>query len=214
MQFSEELDKFAAAMCLAQNKFPVISKTSEVDFTHNGKRTQYSYADLSVFLEAVREPLFANGLSYLQDVTTSDNGGISVATMILHKSGQWWQSGAVIIRPSDSKPQSAGSSATYARRYSLCCCLGLTSKDDDDDAAENNQGPAETELFTGTAEQMGIISQLFGKYALHKDDRMKITNFFIDKKTPANYGAIEKAIEAYAEKRRESEGKDPADPNE
>lgn len=92
-----------------------------------------TYADLSSIIEASREPLAANGLSFVQVV--HDGEAAKVETIIVHESGQSISCGIVSIMPSKRDPQGFGSAITYARRYSLQSALGIPTEDDDGNEA-------------------------------------------------------------------------------
>jgi hypothetical protein len=79
-------------------------------------------------------PLSDNGIAWTQTIEMRD-GGLILATMLLHTSGQWIASEYPL--PSSGKPQEMGSATTYAKRYSLAAIVGIAADDDDDaDAAE------------------------------------------------------------------------------
>lgn len=92
-----------------------------------------TYADLSSIIEASREPLAANGLSFVQVV--HDGEAAKVETLIVHESGQWMSCGTVSIMPAKRDPQGFGSAIKYARRYSLESALGIPTEDDDGNEA-------------------------------------------------------------------------------
>lgn len=84
------------------------------------------YATLSAILDAVRPPLNANGLFINQ---TLEDG--TLCTYVWNEAGE----SATLCRipcglPAD--PQKAGSTLTYARRYSLLTAFGLFGDPDDD----------------------------------------------------------------------------------
>lgn len=201
---SHTIGKLALALSKAQAKFPIITKSSLVDFTHNGKQTKYSYADLALFVEATRKPLAENELAVLNDTWTTPNG-IAATTKLMHSSGEWVESRPMVIRPSDNKPQSIGSASTYARRYSQTGFLNLASSTDDDDAAAAaDRAPS---VFTGTKDQMTIITELFNQHEIHKDDRKKLTDWIISTEKHADDKAsLEVTVAAAAKKIKANEG--------
>jgi hypothetical protein len=94
----------------------------------------YKYADLASIIDAIRKPLSDNNIAWTQTIEMRD-GGLILATMLLHTSGQWIASEYPL--PSSGKPQEMGSATTYAKRYSLAAIVGIAADDDDDaDAAE------------------------------------------------------------------------------
>lgn len=142
MRRSEQLNELASALAQSQGMFTsaerehvakVMSKKGE------GSSYSYNYADLASYLEVCRKPLADCGLSFVQS-TEQDSGRVSVATMLLHKSGQWIEFPPLTLHAENALPQTIGSAITYARRYSLSAALGMASEaDDDGNAANGNQ---------------------------------------------------------------------------
>ncbi len=128
------IDKLAEALAKAQGKIKAPTKNRIVDFTHNGKRTKYSYADLADVIDAVRAPLSENGLSLIHILEQSDQG-FGMRTALLHSSGQKIETWYPLPNPSTMRPQEFGSSITYGRRYSVSLLIGIASEEDDDGAA-------------------------------------------------------------------------------
>ena len=85
------------------------------------------YASMENIVATIKKPLVKNGLSFVQ-LPTGDNG---LTTMILHVSGEWIRSTA-IMHPTKNDPQGQGSAITYLRRYALSALLGLVTDEDDD----------------------------------------------------------------------------------
>ena len=197
VKMSGAIGEIASALAKAQSEFPSIKKSQKVDFTHEGKRTNYSYADLSKFVEVIRPILSKNEIAVLNP-TITDERGVGVSTLLAHSSGQWLHSGLLFMRPGNNKPQSAGSAGTFARRYSLVSFLSLISEDDDDDAlaAQHALEP----VFTGTKQQMEVLMSLFNQYPLHKDDRRKLTDWLIEQKHPADAETLQITVAKASEK--------------
>lgn len=125
---SEKIDELAIALCKAQSEFPDIPKTKTVDFIYNGKRTNYTYADLSDVIKAIRPVLAKHGLSFDQNFRIHER--LVLWTMLMHTSGQW--KGGEFPIEIGSKHQETGSNITYIRRYTLCAALGIQSEEDND----------------------------------------------------------------------------------
>lgn len=97
------------------------------------------YAPLDVVINTVKPIMAQNGLSFIQS-TGSEGESILVTTLLIHESGEWIESDPLTLPAYQIKgggvkefnAQGAGSSLTYARRYSLSAMLGLSSEDDDD----------------------------------------------------------------------------------
>jgi hypothetical protein len=88
------------------------------------------YADLGNVMEAIKEPMEAHGLAFVQ---TIDNN--CVVTVILHESGEAMHLAPFPIIATKADAQGHGSALTYARRYSLQTALGVPAEDDDGNAA-------------------------------------------------------------------------------
>ncbi len=122
---SEQINEIAVALAAAS--LPNPKKTH----TANAGKYSYNYAPLSEVVEQVRKPLADQGLSYTQIVQQTE-AGITLVTLLMHKSGQWISGNYPLPKGLDS--QDMGKAITYARRYSLCAILGIAAEDDDDGA--------------------------------------------------------------------------------
>lgn len=126
--------KLYAALSKAQGVFPDIPKTKTVDFSHNGKRTFYKYADLADIFKAIRPGLKENGLSVIQKF---DEESQLLTTILAHESGEILTS--TIGINTKALPQALGSQLTYFRRYQLAGIVGVSADEDDDgQGAQNN----------------------------------------------------------------------------
>src|SRR5690349_14949873 len=129
---STEIKNLAAALAKFQGNIEAIKKDSVNPYFKS------KYADIAAIIEAIKKPLSENGLSYAQFPTGF--GGLT--TILMHTSGEWIED-TMEMKPTDDKPQSAGSALTYARRYALGAILGLaTEEDDDGNAASKGAGSA------------------------------------------------------------------------
>lgn len=134
-----EMSEISKALVAAQEQFPPIHKTKEVEVrTKTGGKYTFSYSPLEDILTAVRPILNGHGLAVVQ-IAQSGEGTVGVSTCLFHESGQTIQGGAVMAKAPES-PQEMGSLITYLRRYSLTAFLGLASEEDDDgNAATGNE---------------------------------------------------------------------------
>ena len=190
---SPGIGKIAAALAKAQAELPIIKKNKKVELNN----TSYTYADLSVFLEASLPILAKNDIAVLNPSVTGSEG-VGVSTVLVHSSGEWFRSGVVWMKPSDKKPQSIGSILSYARRYSFVSFVSMATGQDDNDAIAENSG--EIVPFTGTKKQMEIVSSLFNIHKLHKSDRQKLTDWLIVGKHPSDKDSLSTTIAAAAAK--------------
>ena len=125
MEHSENMSKIAAALAAFQSDVKDPSRDGE------NPHFRSKYVQIDGLLAAVRPILAKHGLSVVQ--STGGNGqDISVSTLILHTSGEWVQTDALVLKAVKADPQGAGSAVTYGRRYSLSAALGVAWDDDDD----------------------------------------------------------------------------------
>lgn len=127
MNKSETISKLAVALHKAQGQIKAAIK----DATNPHFRSRY--ADLSSIVEAVKAPLLAEGIVFLQGIEDGENG-VAVETMLLHTSGEWMSS-VLKIPASKQDAQGYGSAITYGRRYGLQSMCGVPAEDDDGNAA-------------------------------------------------------------------------------
>lgn len=129
MNKSDNINELASALAKAQGAMRFAIKDANNPFFKS------KYADLSSVVEAIRDALASNGLSYMQHLHHSEKHEVCVETVILHSSGQWISCGTVAIPVNKNDAQGFGSALTYARRYSLSAAVGVVADDDDGNAA-------------------------------------------------------------------------------
>jgi hypothetical protein len=135
MKTTPEIDQIAAALSLAQGAIKPASKDSL------NPHFKSKYADLASVIEAIREPLFTNGLAIVQESITCSEG-VSVTTRIIHNSGQWIETGPLTVPMDKLNAHGVGSAGSYAKRYSILGALNVSSMDLDDDGNEASIGTA------------------------------------------------------------------------
>lgn len=133
MKMSEKINELATALGKAQGEMKGASKDSANPFFKS------KYADLASVWEAIRAPFSKNGLAISQ-VTSEDEKGLVLTTLLLHSSGEWI-SGEIRINPVDQKPQTLGSAISYMRRYALSAMAGVYAEDDDGNLASGKMVP-------------------------------------------------------------------------
>jgi hypothetical protein len=119
------IDQIAAALADAQLEM----KNPGFDATNPHFKNRF--ATLAAVRNAVIPVLAKHGIAVSQDLTT-EGGGISCCTLLLHSSGQSLSFGPLSLPASKADAQGFGSAATYARRYSLMAVAGVVGDDDDD----------------------------------------------------------------------------------
>lgn len=132
MPQSESIANLAAALCDFQYELEGARKGSKNPFFKS------SYADLEECIDAIKEQLHKHGLAVAQPTGITENGGSSVVTILMHKSGEWIR-GELPLMPVKNDPQAQGSAITYARRYALCAMVGLVQVDDDGNATQQKK---------------------------------------------------------------------------
>jgi len=142
---SQEIKDISAALVKAQGSLENAKKDS------TNPHLKSKFASLTSVLEAIREPLAKNGLSYTQATMPLD-GQIFVVTTLSHVSGQWFRSYTPLIL-SKNDMQGLGSAYTYGRRYSLCAMVGITQEDDDGESIKTAAPSRAQEKFTPKAPQ-------------------------------------------------------------
>ena len=128
---SENITNLAAALLKAQKDMGTALKDATNPYFKS------SYADLKAVIEAIKEPLNNNGVSFLQAVNGAGEGNPVVETMLLHESGQFLCTRTPVFCAKPNDPQAFGSGVTYSKRYALQAFLGLPTEDDDGDAGAN-----------------------------------------------------------------------------
>ncbi len=124
---SQSISKLAEALSKAQGMMESAKKDSV------NPHFKSKYADLASVIEAIREPLSKNGLSYVQYLEKTDVG-LALVTKLMHSTGEWI-SGSLPLMIGKNDMQGLGSSLTYARRYSLSAMTGIAQDDDDGNTA-------------------------------------------------------------------------------
>lgn len=125
--------KFAEALAAAQGAIGVVAKNrkADVEGKNGGRGYSYTYATLASVLEAVREPLAAQGLAVVQEPSFDGRAVVTVRTIIMHISGEYLQH-TLAMPTTRTDPQGVGIVIAYARRYALVSLLSVATDDDKD----------------------------------------------------------------------------------
>lgn len=136
-----------AAFAAAQADFRPVIKNRVNPAFHS------KYADLQAILDATKPALAAHGLALTQRVEMSA-GVVRVETLVYHASGDAISSGvlemAVQAGKGQTSVQAAGSTMSYARRYSLAAFLSVAADDDDDGNGAGTPAPDQGQGFVLT----------------------------------------------------------------
>jgi len=127
------------AIALALSKAQGAMAAAKKDATNPHFKSRY--ADLASVWEACRVPLSANELAVIQVTEYAGTGGITLMTMLVHSSGEWFRS-RLYVPLAQPSVQQIGSAITYARRYALGAIVGVAAADDDDGEAAETARPA------------------------------------------------------------------------
>lgn len=127
---SEQINELAGALAKAQGAMgnPATNKANP--------HFKSKYADLSAVIDAVRGPLSANGISFIQTMGVGERGFV-LRTALVHSSGQYIATEYPL--PNAGRPQEMGAAQTYARRYSLAAIVGIAQEDDDGNTAAESK---------------------------------------------------------------------------
>lgn len=124
MKTSDSISKIAAALLKAQQEITFAAKDSK------NPAFKSTYANLESVIEAVKGPLNASGIVFMQTFSPSNPGFLALSTRLLHTSGEWIEDEMTVpLQKNDA--QGYGSAATYSRRYALAAITGLYQADDD-----------------------------------------------------------------------------------
>lgn len=122
------------------------------------------YATLSDILDAIKEPLSSNALTFVQ-FPTGENG---LTTRLMHESGEWLED-SYTMTPAKNDPQGIGSAITYQRRYALGAILGLNIDNDDDGNAASSPSVAQKAPAKPRSKEDAAYGDLKGKILLERD---------------------------------------------
>lgn len=149
MKTSESIIKIAPAFLKAQKNIQSVIKDSNNPFFKS------KYADLTAVIDACKDHLNKEGIAILQPVE-----GMTVETILMHESGEWFSSSTPIVSKDEHNPQALGSAITYAKRYGLQSMVLLPAEDDDGNkgagaTANTNHKPQNTPNVTYVCEVCG-----------------------------------------------------------
>ena len=153
------MKNIAIALVKAQKEMQTPKKGSVNPFFKN------KYADLNDVLEAIVPALNNNGIVLLQPLVNIE-GKNFVKTVLMHESGETFESLAEIFCARNNDAQAYGSGISYARRYSLSSICGIGSEDDDAQKAVQPKPLATDEVLKKAKIANATISQIQTKYTL------------------------------------------------
>lgn len=128
MNKSDSIKNITQALLKVQAEMPPVTFDSTNKFLGN------RYVSFGKVIETAK-PVLAKHEIMLSQPVVGGEGQIGVETILLHSSGEWISSIAMIPIDSEkgkSAAQVAGSNISYLRRYSLSAMLGIYSEEDTD----------------------------------------------------------------------------------
>ncbi len=140
MKTSESILKITPAFLKAQKNIESVIKDQTNPYFKS------KYADLTGVIDACKDKLNAEDIAVLQPID-----GMSVETVLVHTSGEWFSSLTPIVCKEANNPQALGSAITYAKRYGLQSMVLLPAEDDDANKASTpviNASPRATSPAT------------------------------------------------------------------
>ena len=153
------MKNIASALVKAQLEMIAPKKGSVNPFFKN------KYADLNDVLAAVVPALNNNGIVLLQPLVNIE-GKNFVKTVLMHESGEVFESLAEIFCKNTNDAQAYGSGVTYARRYSLSSICGIGSEDDDAQKAVQAKPMATAEILAKAKASGATMAQIKTKYSV------------------------------------------------
>lgn len=129
METTQTITKVATALLAAQKEMGSAKKGAVNPFFKS------KYADLGSVMEACKDALNNHGISVLQPIGITENGGEYVETILLHESGEYLVSKMKLAVAKAADPQSQGKAISYARRYALQSMVFIPAEDDDAQSA-------------------------------------------------------------------------------
>lgn len=132
MNCTGDIKDLVAALAKAQGEIKNPQKNKKVTVqTRTGGSYEFSYADLTAIIDAVKKPLSDNGLAYVQTLSQNSDGKYQLTTTLMHSSGQWIESNTPLF-VGEAQNQAFGSALTFMKRYALAAMLGISADSDDD----------------------------------------------------------------------------------
>lgn len=131
MRTSPEIDKIAPELVAALAEVPAVNRTRR-GIAASGD--EYLYADLADDLAALKPALAAHDIAVLQESITTPSS-VRTITRFLHGSGQFMETGSLVLELLSVGVQDVGGIIQYGRRYQLEAFAGMSAQHDDDAAA-------------------------------------------------------------------------------
>jgi len=131
-----QLGELFGALAKAQQEIDPAKKRS------NNPHFKHKYADLTTVLDAILPALNGNDLSLMQLVGETQDGYVTLTTILGHKNGAYVLALASCPLGRGGGPQGAGSGLSYLKRYAVSALVGLGTTDDDGNTAQGKKAKA------------------------------------------------------------------------
>ena len=163
--FSGDLAPLFAALAKAQAEIdPAIKRARNPHFKSR-------YADLTSVLDAILPSLNKYELALLQLVGETNDGAVTLTTVLTHSSGAMISAFASCPLGRGGGPQGAGSGLSYLRRYAAQALIGLPTIDDDGNYAQKPKAQAKTPSAPKVAKLKAKTAELNDEAKARKDFR-------------------------------------------
>ena len=164
MNMSPDISEIAPAFLKAQAEMESAEK-NQINPFYKSK-----YADLASIIEACKSALNNNAIMVLQPIA-----GMTVETILIHSSGQWFSSSTPIVAKALNDPQALGSAITYACRYALQSICVIPREDDDGNLAVLESSDAVRKQVLGILNRLDVDESLLPKFIEYKFKKESIT---------------------------------------
>lgn len=101
--------------------------------------TKSPYTSLNDLLDLIKPYLIENELLLFQNTCNVD-GELAVQTSLIHKSGEKFSMGKMVVPLQHNNPQGLGAAITYGRRYQLVTLFNIIGEKDDDGNSNSQKG--------------------------------------------------------------------------
>lgn len=168
---SAEIGELAKALAAVQGELTPAPKNAKNPGLGN------RYADLQSCISTLQAVLPKHGLAFTQTILPAGENMVSVATMLMHQSGQWVRGVCTLPTVGNrgvNAAQAAGSAITYARRYGLSAIVGLVADDDDDG---NAAAPSQAQRKQAQAAQQQVRQEAKENNPEHPDKKQLAAMF-------------------------------------
>lgn len=195
---SEQINELATALSKAQAEMsnPVVDSVNP--------HFRNKYVSLAAVRNAVIPVMAKHGLSVVQSLTCGEKS-VRCSTLIMHSSGQWWESEQLEIPVTKVDPQGFGSACTYARRYTLMAVAGVSGDEDDDANVASKATVANVPVERITKEQYRALSEACARANVAVDNKDLLAWLCVEKLETLPSARYSMAMEGLAKKAADKE---------